>query len=204
MPFPSSSEFEIAHWNHDIRLIPNQISPFLLSFFVLVPFGWGEEQLLPEWTESLLHPFPGAVVNRRRVGGRWEEKDFRTFLNLKQDQFLIAETVYICQNAVTRVFQSTYHCQVQQKVFCGRSLEVGPTLVQTWESQVIPVHWEIVKKHSEQSLNVLCWPSSAGIRLEMTRAAGCRSTWRIEISERQLLKMETLCQNSLKWRDRGM
>ena len=155
MPFSSSSEFEIAHWNHDIRLIPNQISPFLLSFFVLVPFGWGEEQLLPEWTESLLHPFPGSVVNRRRVGGRWEEKDFRTFLNLKQDQFLIAETVYICQNAVTRVFQSTYHCQVQQKVFCGRSLEVGPTLVQTWESQVIPVHWEIVKKHSEFKCVVL-------------------------------------------------
>ena len=50
-------------------------------------------------------------------------------------------------------------------------------------SQVIALHWKFQLNSVRIYLNVLCRPSSAGIRLEMTKAAGCLSTWRIALSE---------------------
>ena len=48
---------------------------------------------------------------------------------------------------------------------------------------------ETIWSFAKYSLNVLCRPSSAGIRLEMTKAAGCLSTQRVEKSK---IKVEFL------------
>ena len=50
--------------------------------FVVIDLSGGGKQLLPEWTKSLLHPFPGAIVHRRGVGGCWRSRNRDKFLEI--------------------------------------------------------------------------------------------------------------------------
>ena len=81
-------------------------------------------------------------------------------------------------------FGSPITVKLSRKCFVGDLLKSARHLYRpenhTLSSYFNP--WDS-KNFSWIYLNVLCRPSSAGIRLEMTKAAGCLSTWRIALSE---------------------
>ena len=163
----SEAVFIPIYWFHVVM--------FSFLLLLLVPFCcyWFKEELLPEWTKSLLHPFPGPVVHRGGVGRCWTSRNRDNFLkNLIKVLIWEGGEIDILNNC-------TYHSQVEEKVFCGGSLEVCPALVETWDitSYCNPLRL----RKWEDSLESWCCapPSSAGMRLEMTKAAGCRSTCNI-------------------------